>query len=300
MTSAAQNLLWHYCSFNTFKLILKNKNILLNDITRCLDRQEIRFAKKRFRLLLCNDVKHVLKKHSKRSRKVKEAMSLKSVLRKVYSKHICWVFCLAESDDIEGHWLWHGDRSKGLSIGFKLNALLNNASKIDLTSAKIIYGNKKVKQLFDSKKDVFKHIMTDAFDKYEELYKSFSGTKKELEDRCKDIVDIFYRDMIDLLLTEFASFKRRKFSWEKEQRLILTSTSLGRSLSAKGEHLQIIDCFRNKCFVSFDLAYAVKAITIGEKSELTVKDIEDFLRTECFLTYREIQKIQIRKITMDV
>ena len=205
-------------------------------------------------------------------------------------------FLLSERDDIEGHWIEHADKNRGVSIGFNVCALVNNNARIKLLSSKILYGRKKVKKIYKAKNEILKQTISDTFDKYVEVAKDFSGTEKEFNYKCGILSHECYSKLIDLLLADFASFKRHRFAWEKEWRLILTSTNLRRSLADKGVYLKKYACYKNWWDISFDFTYAIKAITIGKKSKYTIDGIEKFLRNKCFLTSKEIKKITIKKL----
>lgn len=295
-TNSIPDILWHYCSPETFELILANKSIRLSDITNCLDKLEIRYAKRKYRLLLNKDVRSIIKKYPKRSQKWFEAFSGKRILRKLSSKHICFVFCLSERDDIEGHWNIHACEKTGVSVGFNLNALVNNVSKIELLTSKVFYKNNLIKSIYKKKNASFHKILSDTFDKYTEIARNLKKTTRMSDRDLFELSNECYSRVIDLLLPDFASFKRHKFEWEQEWRLLLTSTNVKKSFAAKNIYLQKKDCFKCWWYVSFDLIDAIKAITIGEESKLTVDYVKNFLKTKCSLTPEEIKNITIKKL----
>ena len=294
MVGKREDILWHYCSPETFKLILANKTIRLSDVTKCLDKQELKYAKRKFTSLLNNDITPITETFPEDSRKFSEAISAKIIVSKLSSSHICWVFCISESDEIERHWFFHGDKGKGLSIGFSLEHLTNNVSKIKLLPAKIVYGKKEVVRLYEKKKAKLSNIITQSHNKY--IEKAFVGSEQQRERVRNILAHKCYSKIFDLLLADFASFKRQRFEWEKEWRLILTSTNLRRSLLAKNIHLTLQDGFRDTWDISFNLTSAIKAITIGKKSEFTIDKVQNFLETECSLTSEEIKNITIKKL----
>lgn len=295
-TNSIPDTLWHYCSPETFKLILSNKTIRLSDVTNCLDKQELKYAKRKFALLLNNDITPITETFPKDSREFSEEISAKIIVSKLSSSKICWVFCMSESDEIERHWFFHGDKGKGLSIGFSLEPLINNVSKIKLLPAKIVYGKKDVVHLYEKKKARLRKSITSSHDKYVEISKILMATEQERENRINRLVHKCCSKVFDLLLADFASFKRQRFKWEKEWRLILTSTNLRRSLLAKNIHLTLQDGFRDTWDISFNLTSAIKAITIGKESEFTIDKVHNFLETECSLTSEEIKNITIKKL----
>ena len=93
MTLEIPDVLWHYCSPETFELILTNKTIRLSDVTRCLDKQEIKYAKNKYCSLLRKDIKPISQKYPKGSRKNIEAVSARGIVRNLSARHICCVFC---------------------------------------------------------------------------------------------------------------------------------------------------------------------------------------------------------------
>lgn len=296
MDGISKNLLWHYCSEKTFGLILTNKTIRLSDVTKCLDKQELKYAKRKFASLLNNDISPIIDTFPKNSREFSEALSAKIIVSKLSSSKICWVFCISESDEVERHWFVHGDRGKGLSIGFSLEPLINNVSKIKLLPVKIVYGKKEVIRLYEKKKARLRKVIDRSHDKYVEISKMSIATEQKRENKLNRLTHECYSKIFDLLLADFASFKRHRFEWEKEWRLILTSTNLKRSLLAKNIRLTLQDGFRDTWDISFNLTSAIKAITIGKESRLTVDKVHNFLEKECSLTSEEIKNITIKKL----
>ena len=259
------------------------------------DKQEIKYARQQYCKLLNKDIKPIIETAPQESLEFCEAISARTVVSKLSSRHICWIICFSDSDENERLWEEYGENSQGISIGFNLDALINNNSRIELIPSDIVYGKDDVKRIYSEKSEYVRQIISDSCNKYAEIVKGFTGTKRELETKRQMISHECYSQMIDLLLIDFASFKRPAFSWEKEKRLTLTSTSLRNSLVAKGAELHKTNCKNKWWYVSFDLTYAVKAITIGNKSDLTVHDIEQFLREKCLLTSKEISRINIGK-----
>ena len=296
MDGKKNDLLWHYCKYSVFELILKDKKIRLSDVKQCLDKQEIKYARKQYCKLLNKDIKPIIDTAPKESAEFCAAFSARTIVSKLSSHHICWIICFSESDENERLWEEYGDNSTGISIGFNVYALINNNSRIELIPSDIVYGKDDVKRIYSEKCETVRQIISSTFNKYAEIFKSFPGTEREREIKRQILSHECYSQVIDLLLTDFASFKRPEFSWEKEKRLTLTSTNLRKSLVAKGAELHKTNVKNKWCYVSFDLTYAIKAITIGKKSQYTVNDIEDFLKEKCFLTSKEIKKITIKKL----
>lgn len=287
-------ILWHYCKEKEFKKILKSRTLLLGDVKCCGDPQELNYAVQRFTSFIDYDICALRKIGDEESRKFEELFSSKQTISKLNSRKLCWVSCFSACDTIEDHWNAQCDKSKGLSIGFNEKALINNKSKMPLVLRKVIYGTEIEQKDFKDRVKIANITMEKAFDAYEDII--LTTPRKELASRLKHLSSVYYTDIIELLIDFFASFKEPSFKWEQEYRLILSGSRLRQYISNNGISLPNLRYVRKRWPCEFDLLDAVKAITIGNLSNLTEKDVKLFLSQKCNLSYNQIAQINIRKI----
>lgn len=116
-------LVYHYCTVDTFKSILKSKVLWLCDLTDSNDDQEV--------IRTFNVLWEGVKKRLKQTDLPKNVLdnAIQSI-DKQYETEIQsdppYGVCFCKKEDISSQWAEYGDRTKGLSLGFDINWFMSN------------------------------------------------------------------------------------------------------------------------------------------------------------------------------
>lgn len=302
-------ILYHYCSLETFYNIIMNKSIWLSDLSKTNDSQELIWLKETVSELLLKDI------NSKKECDSEESDSweaTKQLLEHAYFETSCWGFCLSEKGDNLGQWRGYGDDGLGISIGFKFDKLSGYDKPSECIQPQGLEIPLEAKLSFDkvyygTKTGILEKIYQDAENKIKQ--KSF--LHRYIEDRFNDLrrkektaknhSDVkFTNEQIKMIVAESLSLKKGPFykmsgfKEEKEYRIVFSlSKSFGKKakplpqtygwpegLKCKGYKYHI----RNHMLVShFEIEFGklddvIASITIGPKAKVTEKDIECFLK----------------------
>lgn len=154
------DVLYHYCSTNTFYNIIKSRSIWLSDISKSNDSMELKWIRGQFRLFLYKTWidyakinNHLLSIED--YKKFDEIDVLSEMLSKSeITKN--WVFCLSELSDDLGQWRGYADDGKGISIGFSTEIFnrinitdTDRPSSEDFWFQQVIYGEDNSERYFN-------------------------------------------------------------------------------------------------------------------------------------------------------
>ena len=297
------DLLWHYCSKETFLEIIKNKTIRLSDVTKSNDYTELlkvlspleELIKERNSCMsmlgtligkalsaLCetdSKEKFLDKFLNDTSKEWSDNTTLEKARDILYKKidgHVWGSSFTTKKDDLD-MWRGYGNDASGLAIGYKKGELenfckihnINKYGKIVLT--KVNYGENKAK-------DIASEAIDKLILKIDDL-KNIEETPK-LSEICAD------------LGVALASCKDEKFKSEAEYRIVLSSICLNKS-----SEYNIAYRIRDDKFVSYidlnidDINNLIKKVYLGPKNndKNKVEDIERLLKNY------KCEKIQVEK-----
>lgn len=292
-----KDLLWHYCSNDTFIEILKHQTIRLSDITKSNDYMEL--------MCVLNPLKKMVEDKnscvvqlgsaigtliggaigswfikpenkdeywnnllSKESKKWTDNKALQEHLAR-FTERIdgcVWGFCLTRNEDDLNMWRGYGNNTSGIAIGFKKSELIklcdhcrtSNFGRIGLLSVH-----------YD--KDKAKAIALDSFNKL------FAKTQ-ELRDLNENEKNNAMSEIFADLGVTLATCKDSGFKSENEVRIILSSVNIDNF-----EGLKVDYGIKNNKIVSYidiDIINdeAIQKICIGPKNGNSVEDIERVLK----------------------
>lgn len=129
-------VVYHYCSVDTFFNIIKNSSIWLSDISKSNDYQEC---------VRCRElVNKGMEEYLRDDVEALQAWSTwyeKSAYSNLSMKTFC--VCFSESKDKLSQWRRYAQDGQGIAIGFDKKVLgeLNQISKFDIAFGKVIYDN---------------------------------------------------------------------------------------------------------------------------------------------------------------
>lgn len=117
-------LIYHYCSMDTFNIIMKNKTLRLSDITKSNDSQEKLLIYNHLKKAMTNAFKSVhLTIKPEDSDGVGSYLSTakKDLDEVVHQKSL--VVCFSKAEDLLSQWRGYANDGRGFSIGFDLELL---------------------------------------------------------------------------------------------------------------------------------------------------------------------------------
>lgn len=207
-----ENLLYYYCSMNTFTSIIKSKTIWLRNLLSMNDPNE---------LFLCNVniAQQLFLRYKKRPFEFTYAGKQNEEAMQIYLQPASFIFssgsnginsnlffavCMSEKEDSLSQWRMYADNGKGVCLGFDKSKIIsytkNNPDDYQLQ--KIEY--------YENIESVIDKVCEIIFEKIREIY----NTKNEGQ-LLKFISDVYTYTM-----PEWSKYKTIDYSDEKETRLV--------------------------------------------------------------------------------
>ena len=246
------DVLYHYCSLQTFYSIIKNKSIWLSDLRKTNDSKELIWLNEVVNEIFAPEVKKEIeelskKKESEGAEKREEYEGkifgwkfVRNFLNvyKDFSGSSCWGFCLSEKGDDLGQWRGYGDDGAGISIGFnrnKLENIIKHGEEIRLTQTTLTLG--KVNYVGLKKTDECPHIDEYLGDDVKKIVENKEGLIKKMVEQAKKKKSSQTEDLSDtglspnaeeilvkkmLAMTRFPFYKMEAFNDEAEWRIVFS------------------------------------------------------------------------------
>ena len=133
------NLVYHYCSLDTFFSIITNKTLRLSDVAKSNDNLEVMWLKK----IMTKMMEKENMSYEFFNDKIKKAYSLEKYKeklmektdkffeqREIKSKFFAICFSGMESEDMLSQWRGYGDDGKGVAIAFDEDIIKKTRKKI--------------------------------------------------------------------------------------------------------------------------------------------------------------------------
>lgn len=289
MEKTIPNVLYHYCSLDTFYNIMKNHSIWLSDVTKSNDSKELVWATRQCKIAVMNHfLKYIERLKSKGNFLDAQFIEFRKITDSLESFDLskslkAWAFCLSEKGDNLGQWRGYADDGRGISIGFNTMIFCSKSQKakepIDFTQDKIY--------------SFFDKIEYDTFDLNALL---FPEDLKDLSSSCEySVIEAYFKRLIVYSVLLAPLYKSGAFEEESEWRLVyqtsmkvLTNGTIPspNALYSDEPMLEMTDYSftpKNNTLVSHielkikDMKSAIASVTIGPKSNLTELDVKLFL-----------------------
>lgn len=312
------DILYHYCSLDTFFNIIKNRSLWLSDISKSNDSQELLCFKEGVQSAISDKfseyIDSILKKSKELESNPKEAldfMKSKEEHQEAFKRILdtykmeqsffmnTWGICFSEEGDLLSQWRGYADDAKGVSIGFskeKLGTSFKEISKspfVFMKLGKVYYTKEYVIDIIKNKTNL------DSIN---------------LETTPEQINDILC-ETLSIVTKEGPFYKGTSFSEEKEWRLAITDMfpikynrksylNILKKANTNLLPLEIKDwnyIIKQDVLVSYIELYlhnikdAVSSIIIGPKSKCTTDDIRDFLIFHGLLKDDYDNSIEVKK-----
>jgi len=286
------NIVYHYCSLQTFVDIIMNSTVRLSHITKSNDMEEIKYIMPFVETAILKAVKEynqfVAKDYKISSCNISDA------IEKIFNElsTTFYAACFSEVNDLVDQWARYADHAKGVAIGFSTNSFV----KLQISS---------------NSEYIFNNVIYDANYVMERLIEMIT---KSYNERC-----VLYDDGLNFLIMtdvirEYAKtilrhsplYKNPAFSQEREWRLIYnpfgrliiipdrftyfdklhesnvynnSNYSVNRSVSRCNVKYRVVD--EGRQLTSYiDLNFneiktdLIREIIIGNQSKLTTSDID--------------------------
>ncbi len=230
-------ILYHYCSIDTFKIILKNRTIRLTDIFKMKDSSEVTHVLK---LLPDTLNEEYAKKPFTFQYEGKDNEEAFGLIVSDISKNIddvkssSYIACFSKSEDDPIQWKCYGDNGKGVAIGCDKKILDDIAKQCQCEKlTRVIYDERKQKEYlkFTIVPRIFKHLyeagnnanVINGYDSYEGMVM-----------RC------VLSDVAAILLSA-VKFKNKTYKKENEWRLFRTIPEITNIWRSEGSKRYSID-----------------------------------------------------------
>ncbi len=212
-----KNILYHYCSVETFMSIMKNKTIRASDCSKTNDSTEsswIATLIEEVLIQLITDDQELCNALNIDEAKINYARScINTVIQSVYYKNcrdmVTFITCFSEDGDLLSQWRGYANNGQGVSIGFKKLKLLSfDTNAYNYSFKKIIYSP------LQQKKHIEKSLCN--------LINSYKQIKSNDD---QDYYDFIQDISLTIATTRNFSprFKNEGFKEEKEWRLIINN-----------------------------------------------------------------------------
>lgn len=255
MYKSMNEIVYHYCSVDTFFNIIKNASIWLSDIAKSNDYQECvrcrELVNKGMQEFLRDDVDALKAWNTWYEKGVYFCFSMKT-----------FCVCFSEGRDKLSQWRGYAQDGKGMAISFDRKVLeeLNQINELYIAFGKVIY---------DNPQEYVRGIIADNIRKLE--YKGIGYVALELSGN--------YR-------MQFPFVKNPGFKEEDEWRAVVCSTIENYNIPSSDNILFSKIQYRtanNKLIPYIEMNFErvkrsiIKEIFIGPKSEVEVEDVVNFL-----------------------
>lgn len=251
-----EEILYHYCSVDTFFNVIKNAKLWLSDIEKSNDYRECVACRE----MVNEKIKEYLNNDKQALKEWKIGYEKGTQIN--YNSRILGV-CFSESEDQLSQWRGYAQNGKGLAIGFykKILETLNSIHEHDIKFGKVIYNNTE---------EYVRNIVKDNIAKFE--YKGVEHVALELSTN--------YR-------LKFPFVKNSSFEEEKEWRAIVW-TLVGHYNTPGSEKIAFSKLkyrtSNDKLIPYIEMDFEkikqkiIRKIFIGPRSEIEIEDVFYFLK----------------------
>ena len=211
------NIIYHYCTVETFLNIIKNHTLRLSDLCSSNDKAEMK-------ILLGDLENEILNQYRKRKDFLKSVIygmdideAFEFILKRLIYKmdnninQMLFGICFSEKGDLLGQWREYADKGTGIAIGFNIEWLLKLGNNKLFKFSKVSYDYSKDSTL----------IKEHAARIYSEMIQTIeNGGTKKLIDESSNLPYMIYLQK-ECLFFESVFQKGKEYKSEEEWRLIL-------------------------------------------------------------------------------
>lgn len=281
-------IVYHYCSLDTFYQIISSSTIRLSNISKSNDSEEIMYILPHVKKY-CNKIFMEYNSYLDEEFKIKKN-SINSFFDNIFNELSLsfYVICFTEEADLLSQWRGYANNACGVSIGFSTDCLYPLTCGISSN-----YNFSQVKYSLD---ELYDQITVYTKEK---IKKNFTNDSKKNSIVLMNIINA----IISMLLYNSVLYKNPNFSEEKEWRLIFNPFGNIRRIKDKTSYYdRMTELFYdkledggfvknrmtfhttdNKIISHIDLSFNdikrlfIKEIVIGSKAQIKDLDLELFL-----------------------
>lgn len=323
-------LVYFYCSLNSFKEIIHNRSLFLSDLHYMNDSTEESLFLSAFEETVKKEIENLPEPQKQQLKKDEWYMEYLNNISEIFT-NAAFICCFSKRPDDLSQWRGYGDDAKGLCIGFDKKALEKIEIKKSLYIKDVIYSTKEeiVKELSPEVKKRLK-IASDEFEEYVKFRadESMSDEKQINQVYCdaghqlfmsisKALCEIsinkgFYKNFSFESEAEFRMCFYDKLSFEAIKKNLLQGLvgNMNKTYTAVIQDKKIADLsevkyrtangmlipYREMKFKDF-FPEIVKSITIGPKSKVNINELKRFLAYEGLKVEEEIENVTLSTST---
>lgn len=291
------DLVFHYCSIETFFAIITNKTLRLSDVVKSNDNLEVLWVKK----VLLEMIENETMSYEHFSEEIQEIISMKFYKLKlrekieiflnkkeVKSKFFAICFSGAESEDKLSQWRGYGDDGRGIAIGFRKHVLEKTRKKLTMYNDEVKVEFRKVEYKIEKQKEVLRKF-------WKEKIQIANITLKNIEIDF----EVWMLNCFEDLYQKSIFMKNPFFEEENESRIVLRKTGdiesveeeLANKMQIKNGELIIKN---GNILEYFDLDIAklldgfIEKIILGPKCNAEKEDIEMLMKRNGYKNFQVI------------
>ena len=283
------NVVYHYCSMETFKAIIENKTIRFQDVMKSNDSMELRmiipYIDEAFERAITKRSNYLSKKYDS-----KDMAQIYSSMKNAFfysglegENKLCnfFVSCYSFSADSLGQWRGYADDGKGVSIGFdkrQLDLLTQHdeeSSFIRIHSGKVMYKVNEQKSCIDG---IMEKLSEDLVN-YDTAQRDNAYIRK-----------LFFNAFVELYMIAIKS-KSAFFKEENEWRMFFyyPSDSLDMRVLTDGSKLYEFDVKyisrSDELISAVDMTFKpdlIRSVILGPKNNSDTCDVNNYLKSNGF------------------
>lgn len=271
-----RELIYHYCSVQTFTNIIKNNTVRLYDLETMSDYSELALSKSG----ICDKIQSLYENkpfhfsydlNGTKNNNMNTFLSLTnfgSILKR--GKTISCAFCMSKEQDSLSQWRLYADNGKGVCLGFnkkQMKKFIANDKCYDLTPVKYIDDFNLLEERFAA----------EILQKLKNLYESNSIT--ELMDYRTKMLDDIWHKAYQYKLKDYKLEQEVRLVYQKSTKIINASANLKDIQEAIDKSVDFdVGNSKIRLFKSVDLnKLALSSITLGPQNNIKRNNLQLFL-----------------------
>lgn len=266
---SANNVLYHYTSFDTLNEILKNNSLRASDLRFLNDKNEFK--------IWFNAFDNVMMAMKQKEDYLDFASFLDSIKEEIdtYKKFNSYVTCFSHERDLLSQWEMYGDKCKGIAIGFDKEELINMMFKYN----KVVINGKEPVFPGLLQGDVeysFETVCKDVMRKTKNLVQAYIKSGENVEGFISQESKYHFKEKCMEILMRLQDAKDASFYAEKEFRFYWNQKDQQKKVDRFPKPSRLVPFVSLTC----DEKLPIKEILIGpaiDDPEASIMSIEDAL-----------------------
>ena len=312
------DVIWHYCSLETFQKVIETRSFRLSEVTKSNDYLEIKWARNLFSSMVesyfwgqsINDnCEHLASIFDIAKNRLKQ------------TNLYCFALCFTTLRDDLHCWQSYANNGNGISIGIKQAALEDfniNSALFDKSKKSTLKYYTSVIYDKDALMTETEKIVNSALDGFEKIKNKYLSDNYEANDKTEEELscdlDGLLNDIIIDSLLIFPKYKNPAFKIEQEQRIVVISlmysafmqgllkkdAQLNCELIGESFAVETIPQFqvKNNCLVPYmnmrinqTLDNVITELVVGPKCNVSIEELLSYSHFQgLYLTDKQVSK----------